>query len=118
MSKMKEPLQRRPKQKRVQEINDEKENPSKRMSLQTFNTIGIQCSKLDEDLVCADNHQLSSDYWKVMAYKRKMALNNVNQENSELHEIIEKINEENEALREENKELLEMLDEANNIKVC
>jgi hypothetical protein len=109
------PLTRRPQQKRIKEMSDEKENPSKRISIQTFNSIGIQCSKLDEEMLCEDSQ--SNDYWKIMAFKRRNALNNVNNENKDLHEIIEQLNHENETLREENKDLLELLDEANSIKV-
>ena len=110
------PMQRRPQQKRLKEISDEKENPAKRILLQSTTSIGIQCSKLDEEMLCEDISQCNY-YWKIMAYKRRIAFNKVNEENKELHEMIEQLNQENEILREENKDLLELLGEANSIKV-
>ncbi len=41
--------------------DEEKENPSKSMSLQTFNSIGIQSSKLEEELLIdGEDSQTSS----------------------------------------------------------
>ena len=102
-------------QKRVKEINDEKENPAKQIELKSFKSIGVQCSKNDEDMICDETP--SNDYWRIVAIKRREALDNVLNENKDLHEIIEQLNEENEHLREENKDLLDLLNEANALKV-
>ena len=110
--KIKEP------QKRAQEKIDEKENPSKKTANQTFQSIGVQCSKLDEDLLMGvEDSQTSNYFWKITALKRREALNDVNKENRGLDADIGRLNGENESIREEIKELLELLDEANSIKV-
>jgi|LakMenEpi03Aug12_release.lakeMendotaPanAssembly.Ray.scaffolds.fasta_scaffold2532267_1 hypothetical protein len=59
-------LERNSRQKRIIEMCDqEKENPPKSMSFQTFNSIGIQCSKLEEKLLIdGEDSQTSSYYWK------------------------------------------------------
>jgi hypothetical protein len=115
---VKDTLDIKPFKKRILNICDEKENPSKKKSIQTFSSIGIQCSKLDEDLILgSEDSQTSGYYWKIMAFKRNVALKNIKKENRELSDIIDQLNTENESLREGNKDLLELLDEANSIQV-
>jgi hypothetical protein len=116
---VKDTLDIKPLKKRILNICDEKENPSKKKSIQTFSSIGIQCSKLDEDFIMGSEDSQTFDYyWKIMSFKRHVALKNIKKENEELSEIIDQLNTENESLREENKDLLELLDEAKSIKVC
>jgi hypothetical protein len=80
-----------------------------------LNSIGIQCSKSDEEILTSNKS--SSDYWHSMILKRKTALADTIAENSRLHDCIDLMSHENESLREECKELLEMVDELNLIKV-
>jgi arginyl-tRNA synthetase len=108
-------LERRPRQKRVLEMCDDKENPSKRISLQLeLKSIGVQCSKLDEDFMTRSED--GNYYWKIMAFKRRAALNEIIKENRQLNIDIDQLNLDNELLRDENKSLLEILEEANTIK--
>jgi hypothetical protein len=108
-------VERRPRQKRVLEMCDDKENPSKRISLQLESkSIGVQCSKLDEDFMTGSED--GNYYWKIMAFKRRVALNEIIKENRQLNTDIDQLNLDNELLRDENKSLLEILEEANTIK--
>lgn len=93
----------------------ENRNPMKKFHSQKMVSIDIQCTIMDEELVCSTRQ--TNDYWKIMVYKRREALNNVTNENKDLHELIEQLNEENEHLREENKDLLDLFNEANSLKV-
>jgi hypothetical protein len=80
-----------------------------------FNSIGIQCLISDEDLVTSK--KLCAEYWFEMIVKRKQALANTIDENMKLHEFIDFINHENDMIRQESRDLLEMVDELNLIKV-
>ena len=115
--KMTELLERRPAQNGIKEMCDDKENPSKRISLQTFNSIGIQCSKLDEDLLTGSNDSKSSSYyWKLMAFKRRAALKETEEQNRKLDKDIDKLNEENILIREEIQCIREILEESDSFK--
>jgi hypothetical protein len=116
--KMKEILVIKPSKKSLLDVSDEKDNPSNRMSIKTFNSNGIECSKLEENLLIgSEDSQASSHFWRQMAFKSRVALKNVDIEKRQLKDHIHQLNEENKSLRENKEILLILLDHANAVKV-
>lgn len=79
-----------------------------------YQDVSVQCSKYDDDMMTMD--EPPKEYWRLMVEKRKAALRAAINENKELHEEIVNLHQENEIMREENKELLELLKEVDSIK--
>jgi len=77
--------------------------------------VSIQCNKAEEDMVFADSVS-GTDYWRLIAHKRFKALVESKSENKLLNDQIEGLNEKNEKLREDIKELYSLLDQYNEIK--
>ncbi|XP_011878801.1 PREDICTED: uncharacterized protein LOC105568045 [Vollenhovia emeryi] len=67
-----------------------------------------------EDLTCTDLANLSENYWRILAERRRVALSNVLEENKELSEHIQKLEEEKRIYKEmlnETRALVEVLQE-------
>lgn len=70
--------------------------------------MSIQCNKAEEDMVFGDSVK-GTDYWRLIAHKRLNALDETREENVKLHSDIEKLHEKNESLRQNIKELYEVI---------
>jgi len=77
--------------------------------------ISVQCNKTEEDMVFGDSVN-GTDYWRLIAHKRSRALDDTQKENSTLHKDIEDLNDKNEVIRENIKELLELINEYKEIQ--
>lgn len=72
--------------------------------------MSIQCNKAEEDMIFGDSVK-GTDYWRLIAHKRLSALAETKKENLTLHTTIEKLNEKNESLRQNIKELYEVINQ-------
>jgi len=80
-----------------------------------FKEIAIQCNKSEEDMLFSDSVE-GTNYWKLIALKRVKALLESNKENAELHKSIESLDKKNESLRQNIKDLYELIAEYQEIK--
>lgn len=87
-------------------------NKALREAVQTVQTseMSVQCNKAEEDMVFGDSVR-GTDYWRLIAYKRDDALVETQAENKKLHSCIEGLNKKNEELRQNVKELYELIDQ-------
>lgn len=87
-------------------------NKALREAVQAVQTseMSVQCNKAEEDMVFGDSVR-GTDYWRLIAYKRNDALVETQAENKMLHSCIESLNKKNEDLRQNIKELYELIDQ-------
>lgn len=87
-------------------------NKALREAVQAVQTteMSVQCNKAEEDMVFGDSVR-GTDYWRLIAYKRNDALVETQKENKMLHSCIESLNKKNEDLRQNIKELYELIDQ-------
>jgi len=77
--------------------------------------MSIQCSKAEEDMLFGESVE-GTGYWRLIAIKRFNAIGETKKENAELHAGIEMLNEKNERLRENIKELYELINQYKEIQ--